>query len=130
VEDMLDAVEYLAQRGAEVNVVNEFGASPLLEVVSLRNVRMAEVLLRHGADPNARSNTLDPVIHLAVESGNRRLVGLLLDYGAQTSYTTDLGQTIWDALPAGTAAKSRMAKLLTDRGVRRNGTETGRTRDG
>src|SRR5262245_2170190 len=91
VEGVTEGVRFLAERGADVNQVNDYGDSPLSDVATLGHSDIAEVLLHHGANPNARSATRDPVLHLAVERGNERLVGLLLSAGADARYRTELG---------------------------------------
>ena len=50
VEGFADAVSFLAEHGADVNAVNQFGDSPLLDVAALGHNDIAEVLLRRGAD--------------------------------------------------------------------------------
>src|ERR1700730_5626511 len=77
VEGFADGVRFLAERGADVNAVNEFGDSALIDVAVLGHSGIAEVLLRHGANPNARSDIRETALHCAVERGNVDLVGLL-----------------------------------------------------
>jgi ankyrin repeat protein len=69
VEGFSDAVKFLAECGADVNAVNEVGDSPLIDVVVLGNVEAAQVLLRHGANPNANSVTRNNPLDCAVRSG-------------------------------------------------------------
>src|SRR5688572_30205199 len=59
VEGDLDSVRLLAELGSDANAVNRFGDSPLIDVATLGNDQMAELLLRHGANPNAKSKTSD-----------------------------------------------------------------------
>jgi ankyrin repeat protein len=75
VEGFAEGVRFLAERGADVNAVNEFGDSALIDVATIGRANdVAEILLAHGANPNATSITRDNVLHGAVRSGNARLV--------------------------------------------------------
>jgi ankyrin len=58
VEGFYKSVKFLAEHGADVNAVNEFGDPPLIDVAVLGHDQIAEVLLRHGANPNAISKTV------------------------------------------------------------------------
>jgi ankyrin repeat protein len=98
VEGFADGVAFLASRGADVNAVNEFGDSALIDVAGLGNDEVAENLLRHGANPNSTSTTRGNVLHAAVRSANDRLVRLLLESGADARYRTDLDESIFDAI--------------------------------
>src|SRR5437867_2278118 len=65
VGDSVSDVAFLAEHGADMNAVNEFGDAPLIDGAVLGFNDIAQVILRHGADPNAnagsegRSNALD-----------------------------------------------------------------------
>ena len=121
VEGSEEGVRFLAEAGADVNVTNEFGDGPLLEVALLGNDRIAAILIEHGADPNATSPTHDNVLHAAVQSGNARLVDLLLTAGARAEYETDLGETIMDAVPQRPELRANMLAVLVRHGVRIDG---------
>jgi ankyrin repeat protein len=117
VEGFTDAVEFLAESGVDVNAVNEFGDSPLVDVVVLGNNEAAQVLLRHGANPNASSVTRNNPLDCAVRSGNVALVGLLLESGADGRYVTDLGESVFDALPSAAIKREGIVALLAQHGI-------------
>jgi uncharacterized protein len=117
VEGFADGVTFLAARGADVNAVNEFGDSALIDVAVLGFSDIAETLLRHGANPNARSDTRETVLHCAVERGNVRLVTLLLAAGADAQYRTDLGGSVLDAVPSSGAERESILAVLVEHGV-------------
>jgi ankyrin repeat protein len=98
IEGFAEGVMFLSSRGAEVNAVNEFGDTALVDVAALGNDAIADTLLRHGANPNAKSVTRDNALHAAVRSGNVRLVAVLLKYGADGRYRTDLDESVFDAV--------------------------------
>ena len=117
VEGFTEGVAFLAEHGADVNALNEFGDSPLIDVAVLGQTDIAGVLLRHGANPNACSDTRDNVLHCAVRSANNRLVALLLAAGADARYRTDLGESVFDAVPAFGAGRERILTTLAGYGV-------------
>ena len=120
VEGFTDAVEFLAECGADVNAVNEFGDSPLIDVAVLGNAAAAQVLLRHGANPNANSVTRNNPLDCAVRSGNVAIVRLLLESGADGRYVTDLGQSVFDALPPSATGREGIVALLAHYGITPN----------
>src|SRR4051794_18764526 len=50
-EDFEDGVRFLVAHGADVNAVNEFGDSPLVDVAELGRNTIAKILLMAGAHP-------------------------------------------------------------------------------
>jgi ankyrin repeat protein len=117
VEGFTDAVRFLAERGANVNAVNEFGDAPLIDLAVLGLTDAAELLLSHGANPNASSATHDNVLACAVRSGNARLVARLLEAGANGRYLTDLGESVFDALPASEGERLSILAILAQHGI-------------
>lgn len=99
VEGFVRGVKFLVEHGADVNAVNEFGDSALIDVTTLGNVDIARLLLAHGADPNATSRTRDNPLHTAAQGGNATLVALLLEAGADARSRTDLDESIFDVVP-------------------------------
>jgi ankyrin repeat protein len=117
IEGFTEAVRFLAERGADVNAVNEFGDTALSDVVYIGMTDAAEVLLYHGADPNVSSRTRDCMLDRAVRSGDTRLVALLLAAGADGRYVTDLGGTVFDALPESGEERESMLAILAWHGI-------------
>jgi ankyrin repeat protein len=117
VEGFIDGVRFLAECGADVNIENEFGDTALIDVTVLGNVEVAHILLSHGANPNANSETRNNPLDCAVRSGSVRLVGLLLEAGADGRYVTDLGESVFDALPASADERDGIVALLSQHGI-------------
>jgi ankyrin repeat protein len=117
VEGYTDAVKLLGQLGFDPNLPNEFGDAPLIDVAVLGNDTIAELLLDMGANPNAQSDTRDNVLNCAVRSGNARLVQLLIERGARTDYATELGESIFDALPNKPAKRAAIEEVLQKYGI-------------
>ncbi|HEX2338935.1 MAG TPA: ankyrin repeat domain-containing protein [Vicinamibacterales bacterium] len=121
VEGFYKGVKFLAEHGADVNAVNEFGDSPLIDVATLGRDHIAELLLQHGANPNAVSKTRDNALHIAVLSANERMIRVLLEGGADPRYRTDLGESVFDALPASGPERDGLIALLAQYGVTDDG---------
>jgi ankyrin repeat protein len=119
IEGKAEHVRLLGEWGFDPNATNEFGDAPLIDVAVLGRDDVAGVLLDLGADPNARSVTADNVRHCAVRSGNARLVELLLSKGAKADYTTDIKETVFDALPEDPARRAAVEEVLHRHGVGR-----------
>jgi hypothetical protein len=107
----------LVDFGFDTNAPNKFGDSPLIDVVGVGKLEIAEILLAHGADPNAQSPTKDNVLHCAARRGDARLVDLLLSAGAIADYTTALGETVFDALPQKLHRRLAVEQVLQKHGV-------------
>jgi ankyrin repeat protein len=119
VEGQVEAVRLLGSLGFDANAPNKFGDPPLIDVATLGNDKIAEVLLGFGADPNSRSDAWENALHAAVHSGSARLVHLLLSAGAKPDYVTDIGETVFDALPQDLAQRAAIVKVLEEHYVYR-----------
>jgi ankyrin repeat protein len=119
IEDYEAAVHFLLAHGAAVNTVNEFGDSPLVDMAHLGQTRIAQALLTAGANPNGPSTPhRECPLHYAAEKGNRALVTLLLDAGADPRYVNSYGETVFDALDEAAADdRQHILVLLAARGV-------------
>jgi uncharacterized protein len=124
IEGFSEGVRFMAIRGADVNAVDKFGDTPLLNVAVQGLTEIADILLRHGADPNAKSLTKDNPLHAAARCGHANLVRRLLRAGANAEYRTDSGETVFDAVkesPAGEQAE--LLAALNEAGLRDPETE-------
>ena len=119
IEDFVDAVRFLVVHGADVNAVNEFGDSPLVDVADLGRNEIAKMLLTAGANPNGPSTPWrDCPIHNAARKGNVHLETLLLNAGADARYVNSYGYTIFDALDEALPEdRQRILALLAERGI-------------
>ncbi|ELU08101.1 hypothetical protein CAPTEDRAFT_89998, partial [Capitella teleta] len=74
--------------GADVNIANEEGISPLHVVSSKGNARIVDKLLRHDADPDKQNNEGWTALHYSYD-GNQyvleEIVEHLLEYGADVN---------------------------------------------
>jgi len=97
IEGFTEGVRFLAVRGADVNAVNEFGDTALVDIAALGLTEIADVLLSHGADPDAQSELRNNPLHAAARAGHADVVKRLLQAGANGRYRTHLGETVFDA---------------------------------
>jgi uncharacterized protein len=92
------------------------GRFGLREAVLLNAVDLAQRRLDEGADPGTGDYTYyGAVLMNAAELGYREMVKLLLDRGANTEATDDLGQTA--LIVAADAGRAEIVSLLLDRGA-------------
>ncbi|KAK7912882.1 hypothetical protein WMY93_013093 [Mugilogobius chulae] len=76
------AVEYLLQTGAHVNGENRFGRTAL-QVMMMGSVSVAQILLKHGADPNVQDRCTGATpLHDAARTGFVDTVRLLVQFQA------------------------------------------------
>jgi cytohesin len=85
----------LVVKGANVNVRDNRGATPLHRAAGLGDKGKGELLISHGADVNAtNSSGLTPLL-LACERNNKEVVELLVDKGANIEARD---KWVWDSL--------------------------------
>ncbi|KAL8838498.1 MAG: hypothetical protein Q9176_005050 [Flavoplaca citrina] len=88
----LTAVMPMLDRGATANTMDILGCSPLTVSAYKGNFHITEVLLEHGADPNAMTSWLPQ--HLAAERGHTQVLRLLLSQeGVDVSALDSFGRT-------------------------------------
>jgi ankyrin repeat protein len=78
----LKAIEFLVDKGVDVNTRNKHGYTPLHWAAWKGNIETANVLLAKGADINIQANDNHTPLHRAAANGQVEMVKLLLDRGA------------------------------------------------
>lgn len=99
----LDEVKFLLEHDADVNLPanNSLRVAPLHSACAIAHYPMAELLLRNGADVNARQQADVTPLHEAAHLGQTALARLLLEYGADPqARRDDNGQTPLDMAEA------------------------------
>lgn len=93
-----EAVELLLAHGAEVNVAshNPQRVMPLHGAVAGQHLLIANILLEHGAEPNALQADAFTPLHGAAQNGQLEMVQLLLRYGAAPNAHSSDGKTPLD----------------------------------
>eukprot|EP01103_Thecamoeba_quadrilineata_P015741 TRINITY_DN5064_c0_g1_i1.p1 TRINITY_DN5064_c0_g1~~TRINITY_DN5064_c0_g1_i1.p1 ORF type:complete len:288 (-),score=32.79 TRINITY_DN5064_c0_g1_i1:109-858(-) len=100
--------------GADVNLPNHQGNSPLYHAVSNNNEAMVTLLLQSGADTGLSSGTSTPLL-LATASGNERLVELLIEHGADVNLQNKQGTSPIHVVA--NQGNERLVRLFIDHGA-------------
>jgi|ERR1043165_5314653 hypothetical protein len=90
----LEGVEYFLQAGVDIEAIDEYGFSPLIEAAIANKVEVAALLLEYGADANNADVTGRTALHWAVDNHNIELCELLLANKADANAYTTSGQPI------------------------------------
>jgi len=111
-----DFVRLLLDRGANTEVREAYGRTPLLLVARERgNVAMGTLLLAGGADVDARDRFGATPLNLAAWRGFRGFVDLLLDHGAAVPATGVQGRVLTES--ATEKGLTRLFGILVERGA-------------
>lgn len=91
-EGTYEGVEKLLSEGAPINILDEYGFTPLIHATATNRLDLVELLLKH----NARVDLIDisgsNALHWAVDNDNIPICKLLLDFGADPNAYTGNGQ--------------------------------------
>ena len=82
----LDVTRKLLERGANPNIRNNEGVTPLFYAIGEHNMPKVEALLSAGADVNVRDNIGVTPLHVAVKRGDLALAQLLFEKGANVNH--------------------------------------------
>nr|XP_033954193.1 inactive serine/threonine-protein kinase TEX14-like [Pseudochaenichthys georgianus] len=97
-ERNLTKLEKLLNEGVDVDCVNHLGQTALFCAALSGQVKVTELLLHYGADPNHRCEDWSTPVHAGVVSGNSLVVSGLLDAGGDTRLHDREGRTPFDWL--------------------------------
>jgi len=94
----LDTAEYLIKAGAPINSPSRNGlkAAPIQSAVAAGHEKVVQMLLRLGADPNAREQGGYTPLHAATQNGDEDMIRLLLYGGADLTLRGKDGKTPLD----------------------------------
>lgn len=101
--------------GTSPNERGDDGHSALYTAIHEKKLRIADLLLDHGALIEAENGDLVPPLYAAAEQGNIGLVRRLLDKGAKVKAVYKNGETPLHA--AATSGNSELVKLFLDQGA-------------
>ena len=87
------AVQYLLSHSANPNLASEQRRLPLVWAICMNDLVTAEILLKNGANVNARAVHDYTPLHHAVQKGNPAMVKLMIYHGAKLELTDDRGET-------------------------------------
>ena len=114
--DDADTAAVLLKAGANVNAVNRYGISPLVQACKNGNAGMVKLLLDAGADVNATLKGGETTLMLAARSGDAEAVTMLLVRGVNPNARERLGQTalMWAAAEGHTAVIRALIRAGAD----------------
>ncbi|MDR3477353.1 MAG: ankyrin repeat domain-containing protein [Gammaproteobacteria bacterium] len=87
-------VRAILQYGVDLNQIDEYGFTPLIEAAIADNIGLAKLLIQHGADVNLQDSTGGTALTWAAENNNIKLAELLLQYQANPNAYTFAGQPV------------------------------------
>lgn len=92
-QENVGQVQRFLARGGDVNALDEYGFTPLIESAIVNNSDITKILLEHGAHPNGQDVTGGTPLHWATENNNLMLAKLLLDAKADPNLNNFAGQS-------------------------------------
>ncbi|KAL7751827.1 hypothetical protein RI367_002827 [Sorochytrium milnesiophthora] len=107
-ENRVEMVQELVEcRKVDVHTADNAGWTPLHEAALQGHYEIADILLRNGADANARSHSGDTPLHDASCCGHTSILRLLLEHNGDPSIANDEDDT-----PLSLASSPEAAKVL------------------
>lgn len=88
VNNEFENAEYLLKSGADPNIPNIYGETPLYQAVDIGSHKLINLLLEQGANPNLQQQDGDTPLHIAAIKGDFKVVKLLLLYKADPTLST------------------------------------------
>jgi hypothetical protein len=107
-------VRRILQSGVDINTVDEYGFTYLIEAAIADNVEITALLLAHNADTNLPDITGNTALHWAAENNNIALAKILLDRNANPNAYNFAGQPVL-AMPV-VRQQAQIRKLIQSRG--------------
>jgi ankyrin repeat protein len=108
-------MEFLLDKGVDINVRDNNGKTPLHDAAGLGNLKAMEFLLDKGVDINVRDNNGKTPLHDAAGLGNLKAMEFLLDKGVDINVRDNNGRTpLHDAAGLGNL---KAMEFLLDKGV-------------
>lgn len=112
-------IQYLINKGANVNNVDAHGSTPLIEAVAEQNIELCKLLIDNGAEVNVfRNIDLASPLHISAQIGNFEIMQLLLQSGATVNNQNQQDKTALHLACA--SGNSKCVKLLLESKAKRN----------
>ncbi len=122
----IEVVKQHLAKGVDIDAVDSVsGITPLAWAVIRGQSQMAELLVQHGADVNAKNNDGGTSLHAAAFLGRVEIVKLLVQHEADINAKNNDGETPMDSLKADWGTTEFIARLLQIK-LDRETIETGR----
>ncbi len=115
IEEDIHAVKEWLRHRVDLNAMDEYGFTPLIEAAIADNLEITKLLLTHGADVNGQDATGNTALHWAAENNNLALAQLLLSRNANPNAYTLAGQPVL-VMPI-LRRQAELRRLLYDAGA-------------
>lgn len=89
-DSRLEMLSLLIEAGANVNIQNSFGDTPLSECVGHNEPETVKLLIANGANPNSRDDEGSPPIFSAIIGRQTEIVRLLIENGADVNVVSTM----------------------------------------
>jgi ankyrin repeat protein len=86
-------VKALVEHGADVNIVFNYGSTPLLNAAQEGHIHVVKVLIEHGVDVNIASNDSKTPVSVAAQNGHMAVVRVLAEHDGAEISGTSTGQS-------------------------------------
>ena len=106
----LDIVTLLITRGADVNVHDRDGLTPLMKAIGSYDLSVVTHLLDSGADVNTRDQRGHTPLTHAIMRSQPGMLAILIERGARLDIRSDMGTTPWSIAQNMRAAALTMPK--------------------
>lgn len=90
------------------------GYTPLHKACYNNNYELAQLLLKHGADPNRKTEMQWTTLHSACKWNNAKLAALVLQHGADINATSEGDQTPLHIATTVSACRDTLVTLFMD----------------
>ena len=114
-----EVIEFLLDNGADIEVTEHHGGSPLIRAGWHKNSAVVTLLLEHGADVRARDEYDMTILHTAMALHGPDVVEMLIERGADIHAKSDFGTTPLHRA-AFNSENPRVVELLMDLGAEVN----------
>jgi ankyrin repeat protein/L-ascorbate metabolism protein UlaG (beta-lactamase superfamily) len=110
-------VRILLESGADPNIADEAGRTPLFAVNGENAAVITQLLVEHGAQVNIRNDENSTPLHAIANTGSVEAAELLVAKGADVNAMTDFG---WTPLSMAAMCNAEITEYLLSKGARVN----------
>lgn len=111
----LKGVEWLLEKGVNINGMSAYGSTPLFAAIVRQNKELVQLLLSKGADTNVRGGGWGSPLQGAARWRNKDIIQLLLDNGADVNLRYGIKSNPLQAVAA--LGEEELVRLLLEKGA-------------